>query len=317
MIGLVFTVGIFLVMTGGLLALAYKATSQSDRPNPSAWRDDRLTIANLGHATLLMNYFGVRVLTDPALFERVGLAIGSLFSIGPKRVSAPPLAPGDLQNLRVILITHAHMDHLDIPSLKTLPKNAVVIACEKCAALITPLGFNDVRELRWGESTEIAGLRVTAMGAKHWGNRWPGGVAYGYNSYVLEKQGYRMLLGCDSAYCDVFGALADNPPDVAAFSIGAYDPWIRHHANPEQVWTMFQQTHATYLLPIHWGTFRLSREPLEEPISRLLAAAGPESDRVVLRQIGATWTLPMASRSAKLTAHAANGLSQSSAHTEP
>ena len=186
------------------------------------------------------------------------------------------------------------MDHLDIPSLRVLPKTAVVIACSGCAALIRPLGFTDVRELRWGERTEVKGLSVTAMGANHWGVRWPPlGRAYGYNSYVLERDGTRMLLACDSAFTPLFEALASKPLDIAAFSIGAYDPWIRMHANPEQVWTMFQQSGARYLVPIHWGTSRLSKEPMDEPIRRLLQAAGPEADRVTLRQLGVAWSLPV------------------------
>ncbi|MGC1679580.1 MAG: MBL fold metallo-hydrolase [Candidatus Binataceae bacterium] len=274
-------------------AMESAADQSVGHPNPAAWPDNALSIATLGHATLLMNYLGVRVLTDPSLFDRVGLAFDSIFTIGPRRVTPPPLAPGELQNLDVILITHAHMDHLDIPSLKRLPKSATVIACDKCSELITPLGFTDVRELKWGESTEIKGLTVRAMAAKHWGKRWPPfGGAYGFNSYVLEKNGVRMLLACDSAATEVFAALASDPPEVAAFSIGAYDPWIRNHANPEQVWAMFQQTGAKYLLPIHWGTFKLSKEPMDEPLSRLIRAAGDQSNRIVLRQIGGTWQLP-------------------------
>ena len=275
------------------------AMAPSEQLHPAGWPDRALTIADLGHSTLLMDWYGVRVLSDPALFNRVGLSIGSLMTIGPRRQSAPPLAPAQLQNLDVILITHAHMDHLDLPSLSALPKSAVVIACGGCAGLIRPLGFTDVRELRWGESTTVKGLSVTAMGAKHWGVRWPPmGRAYGYNSYLIARGGARMLLACDSAYTPLFDALAADPPDVAAFSIAAYDPWIRHHANPEQVWAMFRRTRARYLVPIHWGTFRLSKEPMDEPMRRLLAAAGSEADRVAIRQIGVAWSLTEPARQA-------------------
>jgi L-ascorbate metabolism protein UlaG (beta-lactamase superfamily) len=262
--------------------------------NPVAWSSDALTIANLGHATLLMNYFGVRVITDPTLFSRVGLSFDSILTIGPHRLVPPPLKPDQLQNVDVILVTHAHMDHLDIPSLKALPKTAVVVACSECADLIRPLGFNDVRELKWGQQTAVDGLTVTAMGARHWGKRWPPyGRDYGFNSYVLERDGHRMLLACDSAATDLFETLHANPPEVAAFSVGAYDPWIWNHANPEQVWQMFTETGAKYLIPIHWGTFRLSKEPIGDPLRRLIAAAGADSDRIVLRQIATSWTLPV------------------------
>jgi len=259
----------------------------------ASWPDNSLTIANLGHATLLMNFFGTRVITDPTLFSHVGMSIGSILTIGPKRFVDPPLTPARLQHIDLILITHAHMDHLDLPSLKALPKSAVVVACEQCSSLIAPLGFSDVRELKWGETTVVNGLTIRAMGARHWGRRWPPlGETYGFDSYVLEKNGHRMLLACDSAQTDLFASLASTPPDVAAFSIGAYDPWIYNHANPEQVWAIFQQTHARYLIPIHWGTFRLSKEPMHEPMQRLIAAAGIQQDRIVIRQIGGTWTLP-------------------------
>ena len=264
-------------------------------PKPSSWPNDELTIAYLGHAALLMNYFGVRVLSDPSFFDRVGLSLDSIMTIGPKRVTQPPVAPPALGPIDVLLITHAHMDHLDLRSLKTLPKNIVVVTCEKCGDLNKPLGFKDVRELRWGEETEARGLKVRAMPANHWGKRWPPyGKNYGFNSYVLEKDGRRMLLACDSAQTDAFASLASNPPEVAAFSIGAYDPWIWNHANPEQVWQMFVQSGAKYLIPIHWGTFKLSREPMMEPLTRLIAAAGNQSDRIVIREVGATWSLPEA-----------------------
>jgi L-ascorbate metabolism protein UlaG (beta-lactamase superfamily) len=261
--------------------------------DPASWPDKSLTIANLGHATVLMNFFGTRVLADPSLFSRVGLSFDSIFTIGPKRVTDPPLAPAQLQQLDLILITHAHMDHLDIPSLKALPKSAVVVACDKCSSIIKPIGFKDVRELKWGESTVVDGVTIRAMGARHWGKRWPPlGEDYGFNSYVLEKNGHRVLLACDSADTDLFAPLASTPPDVAIFSVGAYDPWIWNHANPEQVWSMFESTGARYLVPIHWGTFKLGKEPLEEPMQRLVKAAGDQQDRIVLRQIGGSWTMP-------------------------
>ena len=276
------------------------------RLDPAQWAPDRLTVANLGHASVLMDVYGMRIVSDPTLFQRVGFAIDSIATIGPRRYSPPPLAPSQLQDVQVILITHAHMDHLDIPSLEALPKTAVVIACRKCTPLIQPLGFKDVRELRWGQATTVGDLRVTAMGAKHWGKRWPPwGMTYGFNSYVLERRGTRILLACDSAFTPLFSALAANPPEVAIFSNGSYDPWIWNHADPEEVWRMFLETHARYLIPIHWGTFRLSREPVDEPMHRLIAAAGDQSSRIVIRSIGGAWTMPESAPALHLAAHPA------------
>ncbi|MBF6569394.1 MAG: MBL fold metallo-hydrolase [Candidatus Binataceae bacterium] len=275
----------------------FREASYPAVPTPANFQNNALTVANLGHATLLMNYFGVRVLSDPVLFERVGFTIDSVLTIGPHRLIEPPLRPDQLGPIDVILITHAHMDHLDIRSLKALPRSTTVIACEQCGRLINPLGFYDVRELKWGQTTVVKNLTITALGAAHWGTRWPPfGRSYGFNSYLLNRDGVGMFLACDSADTNLFARLHDHPPEVAAFSIAAYDPWIRNHANPEQVWRMFTETGARYLIPIHWGTFRLSKEPIDEPMRRLLAAAGDASGRVVLRSIGGTWTLPAAVR---------------------
>jgi L-ascorbate metabolism protein UlaG (beta-lactamase superfamily) len=95
-----------------------------------------------------------------------------------------------------------------------------------------------------------------------------------------------MLIACDTAFTPAFAQLKDNPPLIAAFSVGAYDPWIWNHANPEQVWEMFRESGARYLIPIHWGTFKLSREPMQEPIRRLIRDAGPDAARIVIRNIG-------------------------------
>src|SRR5271165_6986513 len=272
------------------------APQMIERPDPASWSADALTLSNLGHATLLFNFLGVRAISDPSFYDRVGLSFDGILTLGPKRHVPAPLAPSEIGPLDVILITHAHMDHLDLRSLKVLPKTATVIACDQCRDLIAPLGYSDVRELKWGDSTSVKGLKVTALGAKHWGNRWPKpfGSTRGYNSYLIERDGHRVLLACDSALTDKFAPLKSTPPEVAVFSIGSYDPWIASHANPEQVWQMFKQTGAWWLVPIHWGTFRLSKEPMDEPLRRLNAAAGSQRDRIVIQSIGATWSLPMA-----------------------
>jgi L-ascorbate metabolism protein UlaG (beta-lactamase superfamily) len=262
------------------------------RIDPTRWPDDSLTVANLGHSTLLMNYFGVRIIADPVFSDKIGVALGRWLTLGPRRRMAVPLEPSRIGPLSTVLITHAHLDHLDLPSLRRLPAKAVAVVCHGGADLVKSLGFTDVRELKWGESTAIDGLRVTAFGARHWGRRFPWGKDRGYNSYVLEKDGTRALLACDSAYTSMFLELAPLKLRLAAFSVGGYNPWIDHHANPEEVWAMFQDSGAEYLLPIHWGTFKLSKEPLGEPLRRLADAAGAQRSRIVAAEIGKPWRLP-------------------------
>src|SRR5579875_811626 len=196
-----------IITNARMAASAFQISPQLRQMPPVSWPDDALTIAWLGHATLLMNYLGVHTISDPTFYRHVGLAVDDLFTLGPKRQTPAPLAPNQIGPVDLILITHAHMDHLDLPSLRALPKSAVVISCPGCASLIAPLGFSDVRPLRWGQHTQVRGLTITAIGARHWGRRWPWGEDLGYNSYLLDKGGVRMLLACDSAITDLFAAL--------------------------------------------------------------------------------------------------------------
>ena len=114
----------------------------------------------------------------------------------------------------------------------------------------------------------------------------------GYGGYVIQKAGLTVLFAGDTAYTDVLTPLGQRLAiDLAILPIGAYNPWINNHASPEQAWTMFRRLQARYVLPVHHSTFRLSQEPLTEPIERFLTAAGPESWRVVGAQVGATWRM--------------------------
>src|SRR5260370_4429825 len=163
---------IFAGMDAGDSGMANDATTHSRAAlEPAKWPEDELTIANLGHSTLLMNYFGVRVISDPTLFERVGLAIDSLFTIGPRRHVEPPLKPAQLPAIDVIVITHAHMDHLDIPSLKALPKTAVVGGCTGWASLIKPPGYLGFRRLPLVDNTQGKKIPLPPHGPRPLGPR--------------------------------------------------------------------------------------------------------------------------------------------------
>ena len=112
---------------------------------------------------------------------------------------------------------------------------------------------------------------------------------------LVEREGRRLLIGGDTALTDAFASCRRfGAFDAAVMPIGAYDPWIMNHMNPEQVWQMFVASGACYLVPVHWDTFRLGKEPLGDAIARLVAAAGPEAGRIVVRNIGETWTMPLA-----------------------
>ena len=263
------------------------------RPTPSDWRDDRVSIGWLGHATLLMNLHGKNVLTDPVFGASVGLHLPLGISFGPRRLVRCALEPEELPRLDLIVQSHAHMDHLDTRSWRRLKPGPAVVMAAHNARYIRRFGFESVTELDWGESVEVAGVKVTAVEVKHWGERLPWSREHGYNAYLLEREGAVILFGGDTAYTESFRrACAGKKIDVAVLPIGGYQPYIRAHASPEQAWQMFCDIGAEYLVPIHHGTFILSYEPPDEPLQRLLAAAGKGAHRIVIREVGETFVLP-------------------------
>ncbi len=131
------------------------------------------------------------------------------------------------------------------------------------------------------------GLRVTAQPVIHWGARTFHDRHRGYNAYLIEGNGRRVLYGGDTAFHDGFRRLPG--VDLAIMGIGAYDPYVAAHATPEQAWSMADHCRADHIIPMHHGTFQLSHEPVNEPMERMLAAAGRDTDRVVIREIGGMW----------------------------
>jgi L-ascorbate metabolism protein UlaG (beta-lactamase superfamily) len=260
-----------------------------ERPDPHSWRDDRLTLAWLGHATVLLNFFGSWLLTDPALEQRIGIGRG-LAKLGPRRLVHPALRASELPRPDAILLSHAHMDHTDLGTLRFLPREVPVVVQPGNADLVSR--FDTVHELAWGQSVSVDGVRIQSTAVRHWGARMITDRHRGYGGYLLQKGGRTVLFAGDTAHTDVLTPLGQHTRiDVAILPIGAYDPWINNHASPEQAWSMFQRLGAEYVLPVHHSTFRLSREPTGEPIQRFLAAAGPERWRVVGTQVGGSWSL--------------------------
>jgi len=260
------------------------------RPKPASWPEDRLTLSWLGHATVLINFHGTMMLTDPALEPRIGIGRG-FAKVGPRRLIEPALRPRELPEIDLVLLSHAHMDHTDLGTLSQLNANTPVIVQSGNADLVRR--FRNVRELSWGETAAVDTMQIQATEARHWGARMITDSHRGYGGYLLRKDGRSILFAGDTAYTDVLTRYGRNEPiDLAILPIGAYDPWIANHASPEQAWKMFKELGAEYVLPVHHSTFRLSREPAGEPVQRLLAAAGAERWRVLTTEIGATAVVP-------------------------
>jgi L-ascorbate metabolism protein UlaG (beta-lactamase superfamily) len=261
------------------------------RPDPQSWSDERLTVAWLGHSTVLVNFYGTWLLTDPALRARVGIRVGAL-TLGPRRLVRPALGPSELPALDAVLISHAHMDHCDLGTLRRLPRRTRAVVQEGNRDLVRR--FARVDELKWGESVEVAGARVEAIEVSHWGARKLTDRHRGYGGFLVQKRGRAFVFGGDTAYTKAFARLRRRGVRVtlAALPVGGYDPYINVHANPQQAWLMAREMGAEYILPMHHSTFRLSREPADEPLRLLLDAARDERRCVALTEIGETWTLP-------------------------
>lgn len=259
---------------------------------------DGVTLSCLGHSTTLIKLRGTMILTDPALLERVGIRLFKNIVIGPKRLAPSALSISELPPLDLILISHAHRDHMDKGTLRRLPKGVPVVVPAGGAGIAAGCGFKDVRELAWGKSIEAGGALITAVQVEHSGRRdpWEREGDRACNGYLISRSGSSVFFAGDSADTRFSPGLAPSGVDVAVMGIGGYDPFIWSHATPEQVWKMSRELGARYLFPIHWGTFKLSEERIDEPMRRLLAAAAGEEWRVAVRLIGQTFVLPKENR---------------------
>jgi len=257
------------------------------RPEVHSWPDRGLHAAWLGHSTVFLKVDGFTVLTDPVFSTRIGLNFGPL-TVGIKRLVDVALPIQELPRVDLILLSHAHMDHFDLPTLRQLEdEQTVVVTASRTSDLLRPRRYAAVHELRWSESVEVGPAKVTAFEVAHWGARMRSDVYRGYNGYVLELAGKRIVFAGDTAYTQSFrGLRSAKAVDLAIMPIGAYDPWIRVHCNPEEAWRMANDAGAEHVLPVHHQTFQLSREPQLEPIRRLMTAAGSRPERVCLHEIG-------------------------------
>ena len=262
-------------------------------PNPRTWSNGGITLTWIGHSSFLINLEGTTILTDPVFSEKVGVSVLGLGTLGLRRFVPPALQMADLPHLDLVLVSHAHMDHYDIPSLTQLRRDVPLIMARDTSEFVEDVGFSNLHELDWGQTAEVDGVRIEAVPVKHWGRRYPWDRDRGYNGLLLTKHKRSILFAGDTAYTEqVASTLKERRPDVVMFPIGGYDPYISSHASPEQAWDMFHEVNARYLVPMHWRTFRMSHERPFEPYERLTAAVNGAAPKIVLHEIGQTWSLP-------------------------
>lgn len=263
------------------------------KPTPATWSDNAITATWLGHATVLINFYGLNILTDPVLQSRVGVDVG-LGTIGPKRRVAPALTVENLPRIDLVLLSHAHLDHFDIATLKALGSAPQVVTANGTTDLLQDTKLRKSEELKWGQKTVVktgqGDVEVEAFEVRHWGARWRHDTHRGYNGYLLRRGGKSILFGGDTALCDGFKNVRNRGPfELGIMPIGAYNPFIHSHCNPEQAVQMANDAGAKYLMPIHHTTFRLGREAYTEPLERFEAALSAEPDRIALRHAGETF----------------------------
>jgi L-ascorbate metabolism protein UlaG (beta-lactamase superfamily) len=246
-----------------------------------------LAAAWIGHASTLLRMGGMTILTDPVLSHRIGMSVGGI-TLGLSRLIPAPWGPRQLSPVDLILISHAHFDHLDKPTLRRLvhPRTTVVTA-RRTASLI-PDGFGRVIEMDWHDELRFGNMVLSAVRPAHWGARTAFDRRRGYNSYILRTDDHGVLFAGDTAYTEAFNSVKGM--SLAIMGIGSYDPWEHAHATPEQAWSMFTGLGGEHLLPVHHSTFAMGDEPVGEPMQRLLAAAGGMRSRIITPEPGLVWT---------------------------
>jgi L-ascorbate metabolism protein UlaG (beta-lactamase superfamily) len=274
------------------------------KPEPDKWSNDEITLAWIGHSTVLINFFGRWILTDPVLFERIGVYfLGT--NMGPNRITPPALKFDEMPKPDLILLSHAHMDHMDYLTLKNFaakyPNQIDVVTAHLTKDVIDDLEWKSLTSVDWNNEINIAGIRIKALETKHFGARLPwekdrsrGFMKDGrsYNAYILENKGKKILFGGDTAFTDLFEKQKNENIDIAIMPVGAYNPWSRVHCNPEEAVKMAVMANAKYFVPIHCKTFRQSSEPFNEPIDRLKQAAPASKINLCIDSIGQTFTMP-------------------------
>ena len=257
------------------------------RPRIHDWPQTGLHAAWIGHSTVFLSIDGFTVLTDPVFSSKIGINFGAM-TIGLKRLVEPAVQVSAFPRPDLILLSHAHMDHFDLPSLRRLGnRESTVVTAASTSDLLRVSHYRGVHELKWNESVQVGPASIRAFEVKHWGARMRNDTHRGYNGYLIESGRYRVVFAGDTAHTDSFRQLRGNRPiNLAIMPIGAYNPWIHVHCNPEQALSMAEDAGAELVLPVHHKTFELGREGPVEPLERLLQAAGRSDYRVVLRDIG-------------------------------
>ena len=258
-----------------LIAKSAFRPARGAQHKPIAADPRELGITFLGHSSFLLQIAGLNILIDPVFAHWLILI---------HRLRRPGVRVKDLPPIDAVLLTHAHMDHLNFPSLRRIirhtrkrsGKTPIVIVPQHVEDLVNKLGFSEVRSLGWWQSTNVCGVEITMTPAKHWGARVFTDSHGIFGGYVLRHYAHAIYHAGDTGYFPEFAEIRQRLfPEIALLPIGAYKPdsFRGMHMSPEDAVRAFLDLKAKRLIPMHYGSFSLSEEPLDEPLPRLFEAA--------------------------------------------
>ena len=242
---------------------------------PVLARRGELGVTFIGHSSFFLQIGGKNILVDPNFARWIFIL---------KRLRRPGLKLRELPAIDAVLVSHAHFDHLHRPSLRAIAwltrrktgKRPAIIVPRHVRDLVSDLGYGRVVELDWWQSFQLGKVEVTHVPSRHWGARIVRDTHRGFGGYVLRSGEHSIYHAGDTAYFDGFHEIGERlKPEVALLPIGAYHPdsFRKVHTSPEDAIQAFLDLDARWMVPMHYGTFRLSYEPVDEPVERLKADA--------------------------------------------
>jgi L-ascorbate metabolism protein UlaG (beta-lactamase superfamily) len=227
----------------------------------------QLCLTWIGHASFLLQSRDMNILIDPNWAKWLKVI---------KRLKKPGFEIHHLPEIDVVLVTHAHFDHLDRRTLRKIAADQPIVVPTGVGNLVHDLGFHIVHELDCWQTVKLGPIDVSLTPCYHWGARFLADLHRGFGGFVIAADG-RTIFHCgDSAFFPGFREIGEHYNiDIALLPIGAYDPPTGRevHMNPEEAVRAFTELKAKTLVPMHYGSFRLGYEPLEEPLERLLKSA--------------------------------------------
>jgi L-ascorbate metabolism protein UlaG (beta-lactamase superfamily) len=252
-------------------ALLTKRMGQHRKPVFPKLARGQIALTWIGHASFLAQFSDLNMLVDPNFANWIFLL---------KRIKRAGLRIENLPPVDLVLLTHAHFDHFHKPTLRRLPAPKIGVMPWGVGDLARNLGFTRIVELQWWESFTHGDWKVTLVPTKHWGARLIHDEHRGYGGFIVEHQGRSLFHAGDSAYFNGFKEIGSRfTPEVALLPIGAYFPdSFRHvHMGPDEAVKAFRDLKSKWLVPMHFGSFKLSFEDLDEPprwLRQLCQASG-------------------------------------------